>query len=244
MAQNIYDNQQFFEGYSQLNRSVHGLDGAPEWPALEAMLPEVRGTKVVDLGCGYGWFCRNMREQGAAQVLGLDISAKMLEKARSMTADDNIEYRREDLDNLTLPAETYSLAYSSLALHYLQNLSGLFDQVYQSLVPGGHFVFSAEHPIFTAPAQPGWLTNTSGQKTWPVDGYQREGERVTNWFAEGVIKQHRKLATYINLLIKSGFIITQVDEWGPSAEQLTSMPALQEEIERPMMFLLAAQKPR
>lgn len=244
MAQNIYDDQQFFEGYSQLNRSVHGLDGAPEWPALEAMLPDVRGTKVVDLGCGYGWFCRHMREQGAAQVLGLDISAKMLEKARSMTADDNIEYRREDLDNLTLPAETYSLAYSSLALHYLQNLSGLFDQVYQSLVPGGHFVFSAEHPIFTAPAQPGWLTNTSGQKTWPVDGYQREGERVTNWFAEGVIKQHRKLATYINLLIKSGFIITQVDEWGPSAEQLTSMPALQEEIERPMMFLLAAQKPR
>lgn len=78
MAQNIYDDQQFFEGYSQLNRSVHGLDGAPEWPALEAMLPEVRGTKVVDLGCGYGWFCRNMREQGAAQVLGLDISAKML----------------------------------------------------------------------------------------------------------------------------------------------------------------------
>lgn len=244
MAQNIYDNQQFFEGYSQLNRSVHGLDGAPEWPALEAMLPEVRGTKVVDLGCGYGWFCRNMREQGAAQVLGLDISAKMLEKARSMTADDNIEYRREDLDNLTLPAETYSLAYSSLALHYLQNLSGLFDQVYQSLVPGGHFVFSAEHPIFTAPAQPGWLTTTCGQKTWQVDGYQREGERVTNWLAEGVIKQHRKLATYINLLIKSGFIITQVDEWGPSAEQLTSMPALQEETERPMMFLLAAQKPR
>lgn len=161
-----------------------------------------------------------------------------------MTADDNIEYRREDLDNLTLPAETYSLAYSSLALHYLQNLSGLFNQVYQSLVPGGHFVFSAEHPIFTAPAQPGWLTTTSGQKTWPVDGYQREGERVTHWFAEGVIKQHRKLATYINLLIKSGFIITQVDEWGPSAEQLASMPALQEETERPMMFLLAAQKPR
>jgi len=244
MAQNIYDDQQFFEGYSQLNRSVHGLDGAPEWPALEAMLPEVRGTKVVDLGCGYGWFCRHMREQGAAQILGLDISAKMLEKARSMTADDNIEYRREDLDNLTLPAETYSLAYSSLALHYLQNLSGLFDQVYQSLVPGGHFVFSAEHPIFTAPAQPCWLTTTSGQKTWPVDGYQREGERVTHWFAEGVIKQHRKLATYINLLIKSGFIITQVDEWGPSAEQLASMPALQEETERPMMFLLATQKPR
>ena len=40
MAQNIYDNPAFFEGYAQLPRSVQGLDGAPEWPALRAMLPD------------------------------------------------------------------------------------------------------------------------------------------------------------------------------------------------------------
>ena len=57
MAQNIYDNPAFFEGYAQLPRSVQGLDGAPEWPALRAMLPELRDQRVLDLGCGYGWFC-------------------------------------------------------------------------------------------------------------------------------------------------------------------------------------------
>ena len=56
MAQNIYDNPAFFEGYAQLPRSVQGLDGAPEWPALKAMLPDLTGTSVIDLGCGYGWF--------------------------------------------------------------------------------------------------------------------------------------------------------------------------------------------
>ncbi len=52
MAQNIYDNPAFFEGYARLPRSVQGLDGAPEWPALKSMLPDLTGKSVVDLGCG------------------------------------------------------------------------------------------------------------------------------------------------------------------------------------------------
>jgi 2-polyprenyl-3-methyl-5-hydroxy-6-metoxy-1,4-benzoquinol methylase len=58
MTQNIYDDPGFFQGYSQMARSIDGLDAAPEWPALRAMLPPMQGLKVVDLGCGYGWFCR------------------------------------------------------------------------------------------------------------------------------------------------------------------------------------------
>ena len=65
MAQNIYDNPEFFEGYSRLGRSVEGLAGAAEWPSLKAMLPDVRGLRVADLGCGYGWFCRWASEHGA-----------------------------------------------------------------------------------------------------------------------------------------------------------------------------------
>jgi SAM-dependent methyltransferase len=61
MAQNIYDNPAFFEGYSQLSRSVEGLAGAGEWPAIRAILPDLKGQRVVDLGCGYGWFCRYAR---------------------------------------------------------------------------------------------------------------------------------------------------------------------------------------
>ncbi|MGU0056368.1 hypothetical protein ACVXG7_14120 [Enterobacter hormaechei] len=70
MAQNIYDNPAFFEGYAQLPRSVQGLNGAPEWPALKAMLPDLTGKAVVDLGCGYGWFCRAARELGASRRHG------------------------------------------------------------------------------------------------------------------------------------------------------------------------------
>ena len=72
MTQNIYDDPEFFAGYSRLPRSLDGLDGAPEWPALRAMLPPLRGRRVLDLGCGFGWFCRWARQQGAAQVMGLE----------------------------------------------------------------------------------------------------------------------------------------------------------------------------
>jgi ubiquinone/menaquinone biosynthesis C-methylase UbiE len=243
MSQNIYDNQTFFDGYAQLSRSVQGLDGAPEWPTIRSILPDLQGKKVVDLGCGYGWFCRSAREQGAAQVLGMDLSEKMLGKAKQMTEDPAIEYRQQDLEALQLPAASFDLVYSSLTLHYIEDLGKLFATVYQALVNGGEFIFTAEHPIYTAPKHQGWLVDEAGQKSWPINGYQQEGRRISNWLAEGVIKQHRMLGTYINLLVQQGFTIRYLNEWGPSAQQIADNPALDEEKERPMIFILAVQKP-
>ncbi|ERK14357.1 class I SAM-dependent methyltransferase [Serratia fonticola] len=243
MSQNIYDNQTFFDGYAQLSRSVQGLDGAPEWSTIRSILPDLQGKKVVDLGCGYGWFCRSAREQGAAQVLGMDLSEKMLGKAKEMTKDPAIEYRQQDLEALQLPTASFDLVYSSLTLHYIEDLGKLFATVYQALVNGGEFIFTAEHPIYTAPKHQGWLVDEAGQKSWPINGYQQEGQRISNWLAEGVIKQHRMLGTYINLLVQQGFTIRYLNEWGPSAQQIADNPALDEEKERPMIFILAVQKP-
>ncbi|WP_332688778.1 class I SAM-dependent methyltransferase, partial [Bosea sp. (in: a-proteobacteria)] len=93
MAQNIYDDPEFFAGYSRLPRQVHGLAGAPEWPAIRAILPDLEGRRVVDMGCGFGWFSRWAREHGAASVLGLDLSGKMIARAKAETADAAITYK-------------------------------------------------------------------------------------------------------------------------------------------------------
>jgi SAM-dependent methyltransferase len=106
--------------------------------------------RVVDLGCGYGWFCRWAQQQGASQITGFDISQRMLAQAREMTRGDEIDYRCADLQTLTLPANSCDLVYSSLALHYLPDIAPLFATLQQALVPGGTLVFSAEHPIYTA----------------------------------------------------------------------------------------------
>lgn len=243
MAQNIYDHQDFFEGYGRLNRSIHGLDGAPEWPSIVKMLPSLKNLNVIDLGCGYGWFCRYAQEQRAQSVLGLDISEKMLNRAREMTSNSGITYREENLEQMKLPTAAYGLVYSSLTLHYIEHLSELLKTIYQSLTEGGYFVFSAEHPIYTAAKHPDWSIDEVGQKSWPVNSYQAEGQRITNWLVEGVIKQHRMIGTYLNLLIEQGFIIRHVEEWGPTPEQIAENPSLDEEKERPMILLVSVQKP-
>lgn len=242
MTQNIYDNPTFFEGYARLPRSVEGLDGAPEWPALRALLPGLKDKRVLDLGCGFGWFCRWARQAGASAVQGIDVSEKMLARARAETPDAAITYTRADLEQLELPAESLDLVYSSLAFHYIERLDELLAQVRRALVPGGGLVFSVEHPVYTAPATPNWVVDAVGRKTWPLAGYLEEGPRRTDWLAKGVIKQHRTLATYLNMLLRLGFTLSHVEEWGPTDAQIVSRPSLADERQRPPFLLVAARR--
>ncbi len=240
MAQNIYDNPDFFANYSQLPRQVHGLDGAPEWPVIRGLLPDLRGRRVVDLGCGFGWASRWMRKQGAASVLGLDLSHNMIERARAETADAAIEYRIADLDTLDLPEGAFDLAYSALTFHYVQDFDRLVRVIRKALVPNAHFVFTIEHPIFMAAAQAQWIGEEDGRKTWPVNRYSVEGQRRTDWFIKDVLKYHRTLGTTLNTLIDAGFAIRRVEEFAPTPAQIEQAPQLAEELERPMMLIVSA----
>lgn len=240
MTQNIYDNDAFFTGYSQLERSIHGLDGMAEWPAMRALLPPMAGLSVLDLGCGYGWFCRWAREAGATQVRGTDVSEKMLARARTATQDDAIAYDRADLETIDLPARAYGLIYSSLVFHYLTGFDRLAAQMHRALAPGGRLVFSVEHPVFAAPSNPGWVDGPDGRKVWPVDRYLDEGPRTTDWLAKGVVKQHRTIGSYANLLIAAGFTLTRIEEWGPTPEQVAARPDWAIERDRPPFLLIAA----
>lgn len=242
MTQNIYDDEGFFAGYSQLPRSLDGLDAAPEWPSLRALLPAPAGLRVLDLGCGFGWFCRWAREQGAAHVRGIDCSEKMLARARATTPDAAVTYERADMETLQLPAAAFDLAYSSLALHYIARLDALMAQIHGALRPGGRLVFSVEHPIYTAPARPGWSHDAAGRKFWPIDSYLAEGPRSTDWLAKGVIKQHRTIATYVGTLLRHGFTLAHLEEWGPSDAQIAGRPILADERERPPFLLVAARR--
>jgi SAM-dependent methyltransferase len=241
MAQNIYDDPAFFAAYSQFRRSREGLEGAAEWPALRALLPPLAGADVLDLGCGFGWFCRWARAAGARSVLGLDLSANMLARARAETADPAVRYAEADLDSLELPGGAFDLAHSSLSLHYVADFGRLVAEVRRALRPGGAFVFSIEHPIYMAPSRQDWVTLPDGRRVWPLDDYLREGPRTTDWLVPGVVKHHRLLGTTLNQLIDAGFAVRRVEEWRPSAERLVAMPAAAQELDRPMFLLIAAQ---
>ncbi len=242
VAQNIYDNAEFFARYSQLPRQTQGLVGAPEWPAIRALLPDMRGRRVVDLGCGFGWFSRWARQHGAASVVAIDLSENMIARAKADTFDVAITYRKADLERLELPESAFDFAYSALAFHYVRDFPRLLETIHRSLVAGAQLVFTIEHPIYMAAMRPNWLCDEDGHKTWPINRYSVEGERRTDWFAQGVLKYHRTLGTTLNTLIATGFEVRHVEEFAPTAEQIAENPELAAEMERPMLLLLSARR--
>jgi len=240
MRQNKYDDPSFYTKYSEMGRSRQGLAGAGEWHVLRRMLPELAGKRVLDLGCGYGWHCRYAREQGARAVVGIDLSERMLERARELTADEGIAYRQMAIEDLDFAAGSFDVAISSLAIHYVERFDQLCRRVRETLTPGGSFVLSVEHPIFTARAAQDWHYDDAGRRLhWPVDDYQQEGLRQTRFLSEEVTKVHRTLSTYLGTLLASGFALQQVAEPEPAPE-LADAPDYADELRRPMFLILVA----
>ena len=243
MKQNKYDDDVFFNKYSNMNRSKNGLEGAGEWHELKKMMPNFKDKRVLDLGCGFGWHCRYAVENGARSVIGIDISQKMLSEAKSKTKYGNIEYICMPIEDIDFPEESFDVVISSLALHYVKSFEDVLVRVYKCLSKGGDFVFSVEHPIFTAQGPQDWYYDDKGNILhWPVDHYFTEGIRNAKFLGEEVIKYHRTLTTYLNSLIKIGFEITGVVEPKPAENMLNTVPGMRDELRRPMMLLVSARK--
>lgn len=243
MKQNKYDDLGFFEKYSEMPRSIGGLNAAGEWPVLRSMLPSLRDKRVLDLGCGYGWHCKYAREQKARSVVGVDLSEKMLAYARENNNDSAIEYRRLAIEDINFAAGEFDVVISSLALHYVEHFEIVCRKIHHCLVSGGTFILSVEHPVFTALAAQDWYYGSEGERLhWPVDDYQKEGLRQSRFLDNDVIKYHRTIATYVNALIDSGFSLMKLSEPQPTQETLDKYPEMRDETRRPIFLLISAVK--
>lgn len=242
MKENKYDDPGFFEKYSQMNRSIQGLDGAGEWETLKTLLPDFAGKRVLDLGCGYGWHCIYALEHGARAVTGIDLSEKMLEVAREKTSGRQATYLRMAIEDMAFGEDSFDIVISSLAFHYVKSFEEIAKKTNACLVKGGAFVFSVEHPVFTAYGTQDWYYGENGDILhFPVDNYFYEGERKANFLGEEVTKYHKTLTTYLNGLLTNGFEILNVVEPQPPAHML-SMEGMLDEMRRPMMLIVSARK--
>ncbi|MCI9605332.1 MAG: class I SAM-dependent methyltransferase [Oscillospiraceae bacterium] len=243
MKENRYDDPLFFDKYGQMTRSREGLSGAGEWRELERLLPDFAGKRVLDLGCGYGWHCKYAAGHGAVSVLGTDLSQKMLDAAREKNPHPAIEYRQGAMEDLDFPAGGFDVVISSLAFHYVADFPALVRNISRWLAPGGDFVFSVEHPVFTAQGPQDWVYTPDGAiDHFPVDNYYFEGKRDAVFLGEHVIKYHRTVTTYVESLLREGFTLRHLVEPAPP-EEMRHLPGMADEMRRPMMLLLSAHKP-
>lgn len=243
MKENKYDNNEFFNKYSRMERSIGGLESAGEWHVLKNMLPKFEGKRVLDIGCGFGWHCRYAIDEKASSVLGIDISKKMLERAREYTKSEKIKYECIAMEDLKIKDEEFDIVISSLAFHYVKDFDEICKRVYKGLSNEGNFVFSVEHPIFTSNEKQDWIYDEDKEIIcWPIDNYQDEEIRHTNFLGEKVTKYHRTVSTYINTLIENGFRIEKISEPEPPQAMMKKNPYLKNELRRPMFLMISAKK--
>lgn len=239
---NEYDNEHFFNAYAKMPRSTDGLSAAGEWHQLKPLFPDLEGKKILDLGCGYGWHCKYAEEMGAVEVLGIDISHKMIETAKKRNAGENITYQICGIGEYDYPEQTWDVVVSNLALHYIEDLNAIFRKVHTTLKPDGTFLFNIEHPSFTAGINQDWIYKDDGTPAyWPIDNYYYPGERHTNFLGCEVIKYHHTLTQILMGLLNNGFTLEAVVEAEPPAEMM-ELPGFKDEMRRPMMLLVKAKK--
>lgn len=102
--------------------------------ALKAKLPD--GAEVLDVGCGNGVISRSLGAQGFT-VKGIDVSAKTIEKARSLNKYPNVQFDAISAEQLVADGHRYHAVICSEVLEHLNDPGKLLYVLRQSLTDDG-----------------------------------------------------------------------------------------------------------
>jgi SAM-dependent methyltransferase len=179
-------------------------------PANRALVPVMNGWRVLDAGCGAGINLQWLLDNGAKEIVGVDISPSMLAIARREAPAEQVALHLADLEQPLdfLDDSSFDMVYSSMAIHYLEDLNRLFTEFARLLKPGGYLVFSTHHPYndhkrFGGPYFETRLVTRTGQlgeKSYALPYYFRPLSAITEGLAQ------------------AGFLIERLTETKPTEE--------------------------
>ncbi len=199
-------------------------------PAVISLLPDVRGLKVLDAGCGPGIYAEWLVTKGA-QVIGFDVTPRMIELARERVGN-RAEFRVADLNQpLSFAASaTFDVVLCPLVLDYILDWRAAFCEFYRVLKPGGLVVVSYAHPAAEFFIH------------WPHDNYfETELRELTfRGFGEPHVRvktYRRSLSDSLNPIIQAGFMLDHILEPQPTADFKQVDPKIYEELMRRPAFL-------
>ncbi len=197
-------------------------------PAVLSLLPEVRGMKVLDAGCGPGVYSEILVEMGA-EVVAVDVSPKMVAAAKKRLGERARIFQADlEQDIPGLEAETFDLIISPLVLNYIDDLYPIFERFYRLLKRGGLLVFSVGHPFFDF-------------VYYKSENYFATEKVGTVWRGFGkpvyVPAYRHSLSALINPLLDAGFSLERVLEPLPTEEFQQADPEEYEQLMRSPGFL-------
>jgi ubiquinone/menaquinone biosynthesis C-methylase UbiE len=125
-------------------------------PKLLEELGSIKDKKILDLGCGQGFFCRILSGKGA-NVVGIDLSKNLINLAKKYPSNKKINYYVANAEDLSfLENNSFDFIISILSLGNIKNIDKVFNEIYRLLKPNSKFYFIIMHPCFRIPRQSHW----------------------------------------------------------------------------------------
>jgi ubiquinone/menaquinone biosynthesis C-methylase UbiE len=212
-------------------------------PAFFAMLPDVEGLAGLDIGCGEGYNTRLVARRGA-RVTAVDISEVFITHARQHERETplGIEYQIASAVDLPFADSSFDFAVAFMSLMDVPETDRALAEAHRVLRPGGFLQFSMAHPCFDTPHRRN--LRDENHRTYAIevgDYFEGSEGEIDEWLFKAAppqVKQglrkfrlprfRRTLSYWLNLLIRTGFQLEQVEEPRPSDETVAAVPGLQD----------------
>lgn len=221
-------------------------------PAMVEACGDVKGFEVLDLGCGTGYFSREMAKRGTKRVMGVDISSNQLDHARRHEARERlgIEYVLGDAADVVekLPENSFHLVTACVSLVDMPDPERVIRAAYRVLRDGGRLVFTNTHAL-TDITDRKWVRNPDGKKVaLQLGGYFDETPFVIEWMNSRYKYRFKTtgnnftLETWMRWVIRAGFIIEDFIEPVATDEAIAEWPGLDDTRIMPTFLIIVGRK--
>jgi 2-polyprenyl-3-methyl-5-hydroxy-6-metoxy-1,4-benzoquinol methylase len=221
-------------------------------PAQVALCGDVGGLTLLDLGCGAGYFSREMARRGAT-VTGIDISPAQIQRALRHEAEVplGLTYLVLDASEASgrLGPDSFDLITSCVALQDMPEPETVIRGAYALLKPGARFVASITHPCTDTPYR-AWERDAEGNKlALKINHYFDRGPVAFTWPTQQDTYEftttglHTTLSEWLNWFIGAGFVLRRIEEPRPTAQALAAHPDLEDADRLPYFLFIDAAKP-
>lgn len=208
---------QFYQAKTTISlEDVHYGPISPGESELK-LLGNVKGKKILEIGCGGGQNSIVLAKWGAKPV-GLDLSEVQIKHAQKLAKKEHVSvaFHVGNMEDLSaFKDQTYDIVLSAFALGYVDNLMKTFQETHRVLKKAGLFIFAVVHPI----AQRGRVVHYGKRRMWAITNYYDRRKRPWKWHTEKQTANfntgHRTLQDYFDLLVNAGFRVERILEPEP-----------------------------
>ena len=217
-------------------------------PLTLDILGDVRGLKILDLGCGEGGYSRALAARGAS-VVGVDGSPRLIAEARRRAAEArvDVECLCSNANSLQpLRSKSFDVVLAAMVLMDVKDYVGTIEETWRLLRPRGQLLVTISHPCFSAPGAE-WVKSATGELLFfKVDRYLQQSEWqdfIAAGFREPVIRRHKPLQDFIGPLLHRGFLLRAFREPGTPATHPPRSSRLDRLDRIPYFLFMSWQKP-